>query len=61
MRTWKMAIALLGVAAVCAPAFGADLARPGTVNYIEGAAIFERKHTEQPERRQRHDRMRATS
>jgi len=40
MRTWKMTIALLGVAALCAPAFGADMARPGTVNYIEGAAYL---------------------
>jgi hypothetical protein len=35
-----MTIALLGVAALCAPAFGADMARPGTVNYIEGAAYL---------------------
>ena len=36
-----MTIALLGVAALCAPAFGADMARPGTVNYIEGAAYLD--------------------
>ncbi len=35
-----MTIALVGVAAHCAPAFGADAGRPGTVNYIEGAAYL---------------------
>lgn len=34
-------IALAGVAALSIPAFGANTARPGTVNYIEGAAYLE--------------------
>ncbi len=34
-------IALLGIGVLCAPAFGANPARPGTVNYIEGAVFLE--------------------
>ena len=36
-------IALLGIGVLCAPAFGANPARPGTVNYVEGAAFLEGK------------------
>jgi hypothetical protein len=43
MKPWFKTIALLGMGVLCAPAFGADLARPGTVNYIEGAAYLEGK------------------
>lgn len=37
------AITLLSIGVLCAPAFGANPARPGTVNYIEGAAFLEGK------------------
>ena len=40
MRTWRIALAFLGIAALCAPAFGAEVARPGTVNYVEGAVYL---------------------
>lgn len=40
MKT-RLIIALFGIGLLCAPAFGANPARPGTVNYIEGAAYLE--------------------
>ncbi|MGA7342904.1 MAG: hypothetical protein WBE72_17035 [Terracidiphilus sp.] len=36
-----MTIAILGMGVLSAPAFGANAARPGTVNYIEGAAYLD--------------------
>lgn len=37
MKPWlKLTMALVGAGMFCAPAFGANPARPGTVNYIEG-------------------------
>jgi hypothetical protein len=41
MKPWFKMIALLGIGVLCAPAFGADQARPGTLNYIEGVAQLE--------------------
>jgi hypothetical protein len=41
MRGWRITIALLGMGILCMPAFGVNPARPGTVNYIEGAAYVE--------------------
>lgn len=41
MRFRRMMIALLGIGALCAPAFGADVPRPGTLNYVEGTASLE--------------------
>lgn len=43
MKTWLKAIALLGIGVLCTPAFGANPARPGTVNYIEGAAYLNQR------------------
>ena len=43
MMTRMMTIAILGVEVLCAPAFGANPARPGTVNYVEGAVYIEGK------------------
>jgi hypothetical protein len=40
-------ITLLGIGALCTPAFGVNPARPGTVNYIEGAAFLEGKPLKQ--------------
>ena len=36
-------LALLSLVSLCAPAFGANPARPGTLNYIEGSAYLEGK------------------
>jgi hypothetical protein len=47
MKTWLKAIALLGIGVLCTPAFGANPARPGTVNYIEGAASLDGKQLNQ--------------
>lgn len=41
MRHLANTIALLGIAALCVPAFGANPARPGTVNYVEGAVFLD--------------------
>ncbi len=41
MKTWFNAIGLLCMGVLCASAFGAVPARPGTVNYIEGAASID--------------------
>src|SRR6202041_142865 len=41
MMNWKITAALLGMGLVCAPAFAANPARPGTVNYIEGTAYLD--------------------
>jgi hypothetical protein len=41
MKSRSMLIALLGIGGLIAPAFAADPARPGTVNYVEGAAFIE--------------------
>jgi uncharacterized membrane protein YgcG len=41
MMPWLKTIALLGVGVLCVPVFGAETARPGTVNYVEGAAYLE--------------------
>lgn len=38
MRNWRITAALLGMGMFCVPAFAANPARPGTVNYIEGSA-----------------------
>jgi hypothetical protein len=43
MKSWMMTIAALGIGVLCAPAFGANPARPGTVNYVEGSAYLEGK------------------
>ena len=40
-------IALLGIGVLCTPAFGANSARPGTLNYIEGVAYLEGKQLNQ--------------
>jgi hypothetical protein len=40
-------IALLGRGVLCAPAFGANPARPGTVNYIEGGVFLDGKQLHQ--------------
>ncbi len=40
MGTWFKAIALVGMGALCASVFAVNSARPGTVNYIEGAAYL---------------------
>jgi hypothetical protein len=41
MKLRSTMIALLGLGMVVAPAFAAETARPGTVNYVEGAAYLE--------------------
>jgi uncharacterized membrane protein YgcG len=41
MKTPLKVITLLGIGILCASAYGADPARPGSVNYIEGAAFLE--------------------
>lgn len=42
MRTLvQTTIAWLGMGALCLPALAANLARPGTVNYVEGAAFLD--------------------
>lgn len=50
MKNWRMMIAAAGLGMLALPAFGADVpgpaapaepARPGTVNYIEGAAFVD--------------------
>ncbi len=41
MKTRSMVIALLGLGLMGAPAFAAEPARPGTVNYVEGAAYLD--------------------
>ena len=41
MRHWRITAALLGMGMICAPAFAANPARPGTVNYIEGTAYLD--------------------
>jgi hypothetical protein len=41
MRHWRITAALLGMGMTCAPAFSANPARPGTVNYIEGTAYLD--------------------
>src|SRR6185437_7691518 len=43
MKSWvKNAIAgVIGVGLLSLPAFGADQARPGTVNYVEGAVYLD--------------------
>ena len=43
MRYWWKTIALLGIGVLCASAFGANPARPGTLNYIEGVAHLQDK------------------
>jgi hypothetical protein len=46
MRNWRAIVVIAGLGILGMPAFGADLpnsadpARPGTVNYIEGAAFI---------------------
>ena len=37
----------LSLATLCAPMFGANPARPGTLNYIEGSAYLEGKQLTQ--------------
>lgn len=41
MRAWRIGIAMLGAGLLSAPLFAAEPARPGTVNYIEGAAFLD--------------------
>jgi hypothetical protein len=36
-------IALLGIGVLCTPSFGANPARPGTINYLEGTASLDGK------------------
>lgn len=43
MMTRLKVLVVLSLATLCAPAFGANPARPGTLNYIEGAAYLEGK------------------
>ena len=43
MRHWRTMIALAGMWIAAMPAFGAIPARPGTVNYIEGATYLNGK------------------
>ena len=40
MRTRLKMLAMLGIGVLCAPAFGAVPAHPGTLNYVEGAAFI---------------------
>jgi len=40
MKTWRMIAVLAGLGVLGIPAFGAEPARPGTVNYVEGAAYL---------------------
>lgn len=40
MRTMLKTIALLGIGLLSAPVFGAEMPRPGTVNYVEGTAYL---------------------
>jgi hypothetical protein len=39
-RAFLNAIVFLGIAVLCSPAFGANPARPGTLNYVEGTAFL---------------------
>lgn len=41
MKIQLKVITLFGIGVLCASAYGADPARPGSVNYIEGAAFLE--------------------
>ena len=43
MKSWTVTAfgGLLGLAAFSLPAFGADEARPGTLNYVEGAVYLD--------------------
>jgi uncharacterized membrane protein YgcG len=41
MKNMVRTIVLAGIAAVTLPAFGADPARPGTLNYLEGTAYLD--------------------
>jgi hypothetical protein len=43
MRTWRMIAAFGGLGILGMSAFGAETARPGTVNYVEGVAILNGK------------------
>jgi FecR-like protein len=43
MKHKSATIALIGLAMLGVPAFGAEAARPGTVNYVEGAANLDRQ------------------
>ena len=43
MRLWSTIIAIAGMGIAATPALGANSARPGTVNYIEGAAYLDGK------------------
>lgn len=55
MKSGLTMIALLGIGVLCAPAFGvvtesansANMARPGTVNYMEGAVVLEGRRLNQ--------------
>jgi hypothetical protein len=47
MKSLMKAIALVGVGIWCAPLFGADQARPGTLNYVEGAVFLEGRQLNQ--------------
>lgn len=49
MRTRWMAVALIGLAGMAATAFGEDIARVGTINYIEGTAYLQGKLIKQSE------------
>ena len=41
LKTFALLGMALGLASVSAPVFGADMARPGTVNYVEGSAYLQ--------------------
>jgi hypothetical protein len=47
MRYLATAIAFLGMGVLCAPVFGENPARPGTVNYVEGAVFLEGRQLNQ--------------
>jgi hypothetical protein len=47
MKTWLKTFALVGMGALCMPVFGANPARPGTVNYIEGVANLNGKQLDE--------------
>ena len=47
MRQWRVLVAVAGLGIAAMPAFGANPARPGTVNYIEGAAYLDGRPLQQ--------------
>jgi hypothetical protein len=47
MNSVVKSLVVLGLAGLCAPAFAANPARPGTVNYIEGTAFVDGRQVNQ--------------